>query len=420
MIKFRYPKLRDTMVGSWCPSLGTTGNLLIDRSVRGNNGIINVGSGDSFVDKWQVSGGKYSLSFDGTNDYAVVNSTLLKNLPQVSVSCWVNMRTLLTTTAQISDLVSDGFESDNSAYFLRFREGAGQLIDWGSYTGGATNTSYGILSFANPLSVNTWAHLCGTFSGSSWVLYINGRAVSTVSNPRGLAANTTVFGFGGARIAGTWSRFFNGRMDAISIFNQPLVPAEVALLARYRGIEHETYRVAVVRSAAVGQAIALGRATETESANSLSVSNPNVITLGRATEVESVRSLTISNPNVVVLGRATEIESANLLTINNPNVIALGRSTEVETANGVTVQAGNTVQLGRAVETESVQSLAVSNPNAVLLGRATETESARSLSVAIAQSISLGRATETEVARGVTITTGSSSPSSYFYQFLAG
>lgn len=166
--------------------------------------------------------------------------------------------------------------------------------------------------------------------------------------------------------------------------------------------------------------LTLGRATETEAARSLAVSNPNVIAIGRASETEQARALAVSNPNVIALGRATETESTRLVSISNPNVVALGRATESETARSLTVQTGNAVQLGRAVESESARGISISNPNVVALVRATETESARGISIAIAQAVSIGRATETETVRGVTITTGSGSPSSYYYQILAG
>ena len=66
-----YPNLFKGLVGYWSPSAGPTGNRLRDLSGYNNHGTLtNMDAGTD----WVVSGGKYALDFDVTNDYVDIGT----------------------------------------------------------------------------------------------------------------------------------------------------------------------------------------------------------------------------------------------------------------------------------------------------------------------------------------------------------
>ena len=61
-----YPEFSHGLIGNWAPCLGPTGLTLRDWSGRANHGTLtNMVPGDD----WIVSDGRYSLDFDGSNDF---------------------------------------------------------------------------------------------------------------------------------------------------------------------------------------------------------------------------------------------------------------------------------------------------------------------------------------------------------------
>lgn len=79
-----YPSLWRGCIGAWAPCLGPSGLTLRDWSVYGRNASL---SGFTAVSDWVLSSGRYSLSFDGT-DNVIETGYSVSGLSQVSLSFW--------------------------------------------------------------------------------------------------------------------------------------------------------------------------------------------------------------------------------------------------------------------------------------------------------------------------------------------
>ena len=92
----RAGSLTQGLLGAWCPSLGTTGFRLQDRSGRNNHcSMLNTAS-----TSWQTSGGRIAFSHDGTDDRVFSSSFPMSAMSETSnsFSIWINPTTTITST----------------------------------------------------------------------------------------------------------------------------------------------------------------------------------------------------------------------------------------------------------------------------------------------------------------------------------
>ena len=85
-----YPELWSGCVGAWAPCLGPTGTRLHDLSRYRNWGTLT--NMDAATD-WVVSGGRYALDFDGSNDYVSAgNMPNLGSIFDLTISFFLNVQ----------------------------------------------------------------------------------------------------------------------------------------------------------------------------------------------------------------------------------------------------------------------------------------------------------------------------------------
>jgi hypothetical protein len=211
------------IVGRWVPSAGATGYRLVDR-VRSNHGTLT--NMDAASD-WVASGGKGALDFDGSNDYLNLSSArkLYPNLTQASFSGWFNFRTFSNAYIQLLETqVSSGINHHLSCLVKSNGKLAFYVSD------GASQTFYdGTGAFT--LSANTWYHLCYVYRGGvRQQAYVNGvldgSAASIVST---LVASDDQVDISRSSFG---TRFFDGVLDDIAIFNTALTDNEVREIYR--------------------------------------------------------------------------------------------------------------------------------------------------------------------------------------------
>ena len=140
-----YSSLRQGLLGAWCPSLGATGYTLLDRSGRGNNGVlVNMDSQAN----WQTSGTGVGLVLDGTNDYVSLGG-LVGVLPSTTtLSAWVRPTRVNSTFGFF--VSSDNTNSGQS--------GIGCAINNANYLYVFYRNSF--RSSSAVAQANTWYHLC--------------------------------------------------------------------------------------------------------------------------------------------------------------------------------------------------------------------------------------------------------------------
>lgn len=149
---------------------------------------------------------KLFLDFDGRNDYGEAPQ-MLSALPQSTIMCWIKLNSVTGTTMIIGQ--------DN---FRLWMNGSTILA---SAKGGVTT------SYATPLTINRWYHVCAVYNGGSSTeklrLYINGQ-LEGLNNASSLAgaldASTARFTI--AKHPTAASQYLNASIDEIRVFNSAL------------------------------------------------------------------------------------------------------------------------------------------------------------------------------------------------------
>jgi len=144
----------------------------------------------------------YCLSFDGTNDYVNIGSSL-PNVGDFTLECWVKISSTATGTN----------------YLLGSNNGAciGNLLQYNVSTNtlsfyerpGCSGVS---VDYTVSLADNTWHHVAAVRSGSSLYLYVDGKQVGT-----GTAYNNAVMT--SFRIGSRNAIYYKGLTDEVRIWN---------------------------------------------------------------------------------------------------------------------------------------------------------------------------------------------------------
>ncbi|MFA4881115.1 MAG: LamG domain-containing protein [Candidatus Doudnabacteria bacterium] len=188
------------------------GDTTYDKSVNKNSGDL-YGScpGAATCPTWTTAGkfGK-ALSFDG-GDYVTVADSAVFNAESFAVCAWVR-------PASFSNYQNILAKQRGGDTFEQF----GLLVN--SSGGVGFQLGNGGTDFLGPLTLNTWAHVCGSTDGTTGTLYINGRSLGSGGDNATYGASKpfyigyTQYGSG---------RYFNGLIDEVKFYPFDLSPAEI-------------------------------------------------------------------------------------------------------------------------------------------------------------------------------------------------
>jgi hypothetical protein len=195
------------MTGSY-PNAGTT---WYDISGSINNGALTNGP------VWVSSGTSSSFSFDGADDFVLVNSNanILSKTSYTKIA-WFNASTFSTNNNIIS-----GGNSGQHAFWLA----GGNKLNAGH------NSLWSTVVSTSTLSLNTWYYGAVTFDTTNgWKLYLNGVQESTSNS-------TTTFNGNGEILIGAFgnaSNLFTGKIANSIVYNRVLSQSEI-LQNYYKG-----------------------------------------------------------------------------------------------------------------------------------------------------------------------------------------
>ena len=212
--------LGSELVGQWTFDEATN-TVAYDTSGYGDNGTL-IGNTHFATDTpYYVVGsgtGKYSMFFDGTDDYISITDSAYLSSDAVTVSVWVKMN-----------------ELDRDQFVIYKSHSANPWESYRLAVYGATNIphfrialepdglSSGTANGPSALELNKWYHLVGTFDGTRIILYINGVAGSPVSLSGGIWATNNPLYIGG--VAADFN--INGFIDDVRIYGVALTALEV-------------------------------------------------------------------------------------------------------------------------------------------------------------------------------------------------
>jgi autotransporter-associated beta strand protein len=198
----------------------TSGNLAADSGAAGKTGTLLSGA------TWIPGVINNAVHLDGTaNGYVSFPSGLVSTLNDFSICCWVKADAS-ATWARVFD-----FGSGTGTYmFLSPFNGSGVVRYAITTSSGAGEQG---INSPSALSTGVWHHLAVTLSGSTGVLYIDGKAVGTNSsmtlNPSSLGGTTQNY-LGKSQ----WNDpNLTGSVDDFHIYARALSSGEIAALATF-------------------------------------------------------------------------------------------------------------------------------------------------------------------------------------------
>lgn len=153
------------------------------------------------------------------------------------------------------------------------------------------------------------------------------------------------------------------------------------------------------------QTVAIGQATETDTAQAFTVTTTLAAAIGQASETDTAQALTPvtgGSQQTVGIGQASESDAAQAFTVTTTLSAAIGQVTETDTAQALTVSATRTAAIGQAQETDTAQALSPVVGGATLIGQASETDAAQPLTaVPGVRTVAIGQATEADSAQAM-------------------
>ncbi len=183
-----------------------------DKSGNGYNGTLT--NGPTFNSS---NGG--SIVFDGTNDYVLVNKTLMADAPAGTFDIWFNLATTAGSAYYTVSNILIGKPSGPDNAF-GFSPNTGKLM---LRLGNATNLT-------SSVSVNTgsWQLGQGVWDSTGMSIYLNGSLVASVA-ASGLTwfGGTTYDTVLGRNWVGSGDGSFTGNIGSVKVYNRALTQAEI-------------------------------------------------------------------------------------------------------------------------------------------------------------------------------------------------
>ena len=186
-----------------------TGTTAGDRSGHGNTGTLNNVT-------WSPNGVFGSAaSFNGTTSsfVSVPDSSSLDLTNGMTLEAWVKPT---TDSGWNTVLLKEQTNAYSYAMYANTNDN--------TPTGGVEAPSDTEVQGNTQVPVNTWTHLAVTYNGTVLALYVNGAQVATT-----LATGPITTSNGQLRIGSNsiWGEPFNGLIDEVRIYNQPLTAAQI-------------------------------------------------------------------------------------------------------------------------------------------------------------------------------------------------
>lgn len=211
--------LSSGLIGSWQFNGNANGS-----SPSGLNGTVT----NATLTTGQNGTANGAYSFNGTNAYITVPTTIADPTTALSASAWIRLANVQQTSGQrvLSTI-------QNGGYALAFNTAecsAGQF-SFVVQTGGIYRNT--CLTLDTSLN-NAWFLVTGVYDGSTAQLYVNGAIIASVPATGGFNAGTSTtplcIGSSPTTSACTSGQYFSGSIDDVRIYNRALTPNEVQLL----------------------------------------------------------------------------------------------------------------------------------------------------------------------------------------------
>ncbi|MGW2573007.1 LamG domain-containing protein [Streptomyces sp. NPDC001537] len=179
------------------------------------------------------------LTLDGLAGYAATSGPVVESRSSYTVEAWARMAG--TPTHNYVVLSQTGSGSTQPGFAIYYSTGSSKWVFNWHWTDSA-GTVHFVRSIADTASppVKVWTHLAGVYDAKAHTiqLYVNGKAQgSAQAVPSGepeAATGPLEFGRGNGSTAGTFSDYFNGQLDEVTVWQQALTAEALATEARLK------------------------------------------------------------------------------------------------------------------------------------------------------------------------------------------
>lgn len=185
----------------------------------------------------------------------------------------------------------------------------------------------------------------------------------------------------------------------VAIINRAVSDDELRALSLNpwgRLLEPRSIWVPVTAGGGGAQTVAIGQATETDTAQAFAAVVNVIAAIGQASEADTAQALASAQSQAI--GQAAETDSAQAFA--GAQAAAIAQAAETDLAQPL--QANQAASIGQAQETDVAQAVTYSAPGAI--AQAQETDEAQPLQAN--QALTIGQATETDFAQALTYVSG--------------
>ncbi|WP_353167618.1 LamG-like jellyroll fold domain-containing protein [Flavobacterium sp.] len=203
----------------WWPFTGNANDL----SGNTNNGLVN----GAILTTDRFGNLNNAYSFDGINDYILVNNNTSLCPIVYSISAWVKSNGYYINGQDDANyIVGKGTDFNVGHYSLHYKS----ISLKARASIGIGSSGLYVASNSN-INLNNWIYLANTWDGNNLRIYINGileNSIYSPNNVQGVSSENLYFG----TMAGnsTWPYWLNGKIDDIGIWNRALTQQEITNL----------------------------------------------------------------------------------------------------------------------------------------------------------------------------------------------
>jgi hypothetical protein len=165
------------------------------------------------------------LSFDGVNDYGVLNT--FNNKPTTAITCESLIKPIKGTVA--GTIRGGAISASNSMYLgiINSIDGTTHAMHWANQTNASR-----MYNWNGSVPDNRWSHLVGTYDGTTCRAYVNGIQIDSWAQTGTIPDATYYVGtYGGGLTDGVHN--FDGNIETARIYNRGLTHQEI--LQNYYG-----------------------------------------------------------------------------------------------------------------------------------------------------------------------------------------
>ncbi len=223
-------KLSSGLVGYWKmdEATGSTGAswTALDSSGNGNNGV-GVSDAGPGVGKFGNGG-----SFDGTGDYVTISHNSVINSDNQTISLWFKGPSSNPTDSKglIFKAPTTGFDREFGISIKTDGTVTFSIFDGSADSSGNVNST-------STVTDGQWHYVVGVkefgASGDKFYLYLDGTLENSMRVSYNGAQNSNEIVLGKVSSASNATRYYNGQIDEVRIYNRALDPSEVKALYEY-------------------------------------------------------------------------------------------------------------------------------------------------------------------------------------------